>query len=234
MAFQPILDLRVRRPWAYEALVRGPDGEPASDVFTKVTPENLYSFDQKCRVAAIKAAVAAGILETDASLSINFLPNAVYSAKACIRLTLATAEQCGLPLERLIFEFTEHEEMGDPAHVMSIVDTYREMGFRTALDDFGAGHANLNLLSNFRTDIIKLDMALVRGIDSDRTRQHIVSAMVRLSQDLDRGLVAEGVESRGELETIRALGIDLVQGYFIARPAFERLPAINPVVSRHG
>ena len=161
MAFQPIVDVERETVFAYEALVRGPNGEPAADILAAVTPENRYAFDQQCRVTAIEAAVAAGILDTDALVSINFLPNAVYSPKACIQLTLATARANALPTDRLMFEFTEHERMTDTAHVSRIIDCYAKMGFATAIDDFGAGHAGLGLLANFRTSHIKLDMDLI-------------------------------------------------------------------------
>ena len=88
MAFQPIVDVETGLPFAFEALVRGTGGESASEVLARVTPENRYAFDQQCRVAAIEGAVAAGILNINARLSINFLPNAVYSPVACIQLTL--------------------------------------------------------------------------------------------------------------------------------------------------
>src|SRR5438067_2453556 len=125
MAFQPIVDMSSGLPFAFEALVRGPGGEGAAEVLAKVTPENRYAFDQRCRVKAIETAVQAGILDTPARLSINFLPNAVYSPKACIQLTLKTAAATGLPTNRLIFEFTEQEEMADPGHVANIVATYQ-------------------------------------------------------------------------------------------------------------
>ena len=149
MAFQPIVDVETGRAFAFEALVRGANGEGAGDILSQVTPENRYAFDQKCRVAAIEGAVAAGILDTDAYLSINFLPNAVYSPVACIQVTLKTARATGFPTNRLIFEFTENEQMADADHVKTIVESYRKMGFATAIDDFGAGHAGLNLLAKF-------------------------------------------------------------------------------------
>ncbi|RXZ35603.1 EAL domain-containing protein [Sphingomonas desiccabilis] len=229
MAFQPIVDLRTGRPWAYEALVRGADGESAASVLARVTPENRYAFDQQCRVAAIEGAVAAGLLETGARLSINFLPNAVYSPKACIQLTLRTAQATGLPTDRLMFEFTEDERMADPAHVLNIVESYREMGFTTALDDFGAGYAGLGLLARFQPDVIKLDMALLRGLDASEPRRMIVESMVGLCRRLGVTVIAEGIETRGELDAVRALGIELVQGYLLAKPAFEALP--EPVLA---
>lgn len=227
MAFQPIIDVDTGRPFAFEALVRGSGGEGAATVLAQVTEENRYAFDQQCRVAAIKGAVEAGILHTDARLSINFLPNAVYSPVACIQLTLATAAATGFPVDRLIFEFTENEPMVDTDHVGRIIDTYRRMGFATALDDFGAGHAGLSLLAKFQTDLIKLDMELVRGIDASLPRRMIVDGVLRMANALGIGVVAEGIETVAECETLRALGVRHQQGYLFARPGFRTLPAAS-------
>ena len=224
MAFQPIVDMRSGAVWAYEALVRGPEGQPAASVLDRLTDENRYAFDQQCRVVAIERAVSAGILEGAARLSINFLPNAVYSPKACIQLTLRTATENKFPTNRLLFEFTENEKISDPSHVMNVIESYKEMGFGTALDDFGAGHAGLNLLARFRPDVIKLDMELLRGIDASLPRRLIVEAVVGLCAKLGVDIVAEGIETRAELDAVRSLGVDLIQGYLLARPAFEELP----------
>jgi EAL domain-containing protein (putative c-di-GMP-specific phosphodiesterase class I) len=232
MAFQPILDLETGRPFAYEALARGPNGEGAASVLGQVTAGNRYSFDQQCRVKAIEAAVAAGIVDTGARLSINFLPNAVYSPSACIQLTLKTAAATGFPTDRLIFEFTEQEEIADAEHVADIVRRYREMGFGTALDDFGAGHAGLGLLARFQPDLIKLDMELVRGIDSSLPRRVIVESVAAMCRGLAITLIAEGVETEEELAALRRIGIRYVQGYLIARPAFEALPEVAAGMSR--
>ena len=224
MAFQPIVDVISGEVFAYEALVRGANGEGAPDILSLVTPENRYAFDQQCRVAAIEGAVEAGLLNTNARLSINFLPNAVYSPAACIQLTLKTAAAAGMPLNQLIFEFTEGEEMADTGHVKNIVDTYRQMGFATAIDDFGAGYAGLGLLVNFQTDFIKLDMELIRGIDVNVPRRMVVSGIVRIAESLGITVIAEGVESAGEYQTLVDLGVRYTQGFFIARPGFRRLP----------
>ncbi|WP_455566009.1 EAL domain-containing protein [Novosphingobium panipatense] len=133
-------------------------------------------------MAAIEGAVEAGILATGARLSINFLPNAVYSPLACIQLTLKTASAVGFPTDRLIFEFTENEEMVDTEHVRGIVESYRRMGFFTALDDFGAGHAGLGLLAQFQPDFIKLDRELIRGIDASSQRRVIVAGMMDIAR----------------------------------------------------
>lgn len=232
MAFQPIMDLQTGAPFAYEALVRGPAGESAASVLEQVTPENRYAFDQQCRVKAIQGAARAGILDGPARLSINFLPNAVYSPQACIQLTLATAAAIDFPTERLIFEFTENEEMTDPAHVANIVASYQKMGFGVALDDFGAGHAGLNLLARFQPDIIKLDMELIRGLDASLPRRIIVDGVMKMCAALGVEVIAEGIETRGELDALREIGVRYIQGYLFAKPGFQSLPVVDAVEVR--
>lgn len=144
MAFQPILDVAARSIWAYEALVRGEQGEPAAEVIARVPPDKLYRFDQTCRVLAIDTAARLGMATR---LSINFAPNAVYEPATCIRLTLAAAERCGFDPRQLIFEVTESEKIRDVPHVVRIIKDYQGRGFLTAIDDFGAGYAGLNLLA---------------------------------------------------------------------------------------
>lgn len=227
MAFQPIVDVAAGKVFAYEALVRGVDGAGAHQILSGVNEANRYSFDQACRVKAIEMAVEAGLMQSDAKLSINFLPNAVYSPLACIQLTLATARRVDLPIDRLIFEFTENEQMGSPEHVSSIIDTYKKIGFTVAIDDFGAGHSGLDMFASFCPDEIKLDMQLVRGIDGDHRRQAIVRAVVNMCEDLNTLVVAEGIENAQEASALRDLGVRYHQGYWYARPQLGKLPAIN-------
>ena len=228
MAFQPIVDVETGHVFAFEALVRGSKGEGATEVLARVTSENRYAFDQQCRVAAIEGAVAAGILNTGAKLSINFLPNAVYSPAACIQLTLKTARATDLPIDRLIFEFTENEEMTDTDDVKDIVETYRTMGFGTAIDDFGAGHAGLGLLAKFQTDYIKLDMELVRGIEASLPRRMIVEGVIRIANSLGITIIAEGIETIAEYDVLRSMGVRYIQGYLLARPGFQELARSDP------
>ncbi len=227
MAFQPIVDLTSGAVFAHEALVRGPNGEGAQTVLSAVDPDNRYAFDQQCRVKAIELATRLKLADQGARLSINFMPNAVYEPRACIRSTLATAMRTGFPLDRIIFEFTEDERL-DTQHILGILRTYRAMGFKTAIDDFGAGHAGLSLLTKFQPDIVKLDMDLIRGIDADPVRRAVVKHVVGLLGELEVTAICEGVETRDELVTLRDLGVNLVQGFLLARPAFEALAEHTP------
>lgn len=222
VAFQPIVDLNARRVFGHEALVRGVNGEGASSVLTQVNDKNRYYFDQQCRVTAIE--MAAGLFPPgdDLMLSINFMPNAVYEPRACIRTTLATAEKADFPLQNILFEFTENEKL-DTEHILKIVKTYQAMGFKTAIDDFGAGYAGLNMLAEFNTDIVKFDMDLARGIDRNSTKQKIMRHSVAMMKDLGIVTLCEGIETREELDVLQDIGVDLFQGYFFSKPAFEAL-----------
>jgi EAL domain-containing protein (putative c-di-GMP-specific phosphodiesterase class I) len=225
MAFQPIVDVQAGKVWGYETLVRGPNGEGAQSVLSQLSGELLYRFDQAARVMAIETA---GRLfrDPEARLSINFMPNAVYEPRACIQQSLAAAERAHFPPKNLMFEFTENERMTDPAHVARIVKAYRELGFLTALDDFGAGYAGLSLLARLQPDIIKIDMELVRDLHSSLAKQVIVAGIVEIARQLDIQVLAEGIESELELRVLRSAGIRLFQGYYFAKPALMSLPKV--------
>ena len=226
MAFQPIVDVSQNRVWGYEALVRGTEGQGAGWILGQVDDANRYKFDQACRVKAIELA---GQLfpDTETRLSINFMPNAVYEPAACIRATLDAARRVGFSHRQIMFEFTENERMIDVAHVQRIITEYRKQGFLTALDDFGAGYAGLNLLASFQPDLIKLDMELIRGIAGSPARQTIIACVTAMARELNIVVLAEGVESEAELLALRAAGITLFQGYLFAKPAVESLPMID-------
>lgn len=226
MAFQPIVNVEARTVFAHEALVRRKDGEGAACVLEGVSETNRYAFDQLCRTTAIELAAHLNMASYGANLSINFLPNAVYEPQACIRLTLAAAALGGFPLNRIIFEFTENETI-DTVHLLNILRSYREMGFKTAIDDFGSGYAGLGLLTRFQTDIVKVDMHLIRDIDSDPVKRTVVRNTLAMLRDLGIDPICEGVETVGEFAVLRDLGVTLMQGYLFARPALSSLAIVN-------
>lgn len=223
-AYQPIVDIGNRTVVAHEALVRGPNGEGAAKVLRRVTRDNLYVFDQTCRVEAVRGAARLGIRER---LSINFLPNAVYHPATCIRSTLAVARECDFPIDKIIFEVTEGERVQDRAHLVRLIRAYDELGFGTAIDDFGAGYAGLELLSDYQPDILKLDMGLVRNIDASRPRQAIVKGVLAMCAELGITVLAEGIETPAERDWLAAAGIRLMQGYLFGQPALEAVREID-------
>lgn len=217
-AYQPIVDLGTRSIYAHEALVRGPGGEGASSVLAQVNQANRYRFDQACRVKAIKSAAQLGAA---GRLSINFLPNAVYKPELCIRTTLEAARAHDFPVDRIIFEVTEGERVEDGPWLATILREYKRCGFLTAIDDFGAGFAGLTLLADFKPDLIKIDMELVRKVDTSASRQAIVRALVRLCDDMGIQVIAEGIETAGERDFLHDAGIRLMQGYLFGKPVFQ-------------
>ncbi|MGD9660704.1 MAG: EAL domain-containing protein [Porticoccaceae bacterium] len=223
MAFQPIVNSQTKQIFAHEALVRGLNNEPAGHIFGHINDNNRYRFDQLCRTKAIQLAAQ---LNADSFLSINFMPNAVYQPELCLRTTLDAAEKYSFPTERIIFEITESEKVDNLPHLRNIVEYYQARGFKTAIDDFGAGYAGLNLLSEIPADIIKLDMALIRNIDKDRVRQAIVKGVVQVCNDLSTTVIAEGIETLEELKVLQSFGIELFQGFYFAKPAFQALAGV--------
>ena len=226
MAFQPIVDAAQNRIWGYEALVRGLDGEGAAAMLAQVTEEGRYRFDQACRVKAIELAAQLFPPRQSIKLSINFLPNSVYEPAACLHATFVAARKADFPLKDIMFEFTENEAVRDTDHLRAIIHEYRKQGFTTAIDDFGSGHAGLGLLCDFQPDLIKLDIQLTRGIETNRARQVILSGILHIARELEITVLAEGIETEASFVTLRAAGVRLFQGYWFARPAFEALPAV--------
>jgi EAL domain-containing protein (putative c-di-GMP-specific phosphodiesterase class I) len=224
MAFQPIVDVSQQKVVGYEALARGLNGESAGQVMAQVNEHNLYRFDQTCRVKAIALAAQLGIT---GYVSINFLPNAVYRPELCIRTTLDAAVRYNFPIERILFEITEVENVRDKSHLRDIIRYYQQSGFRTALDDFGAGYAGLNMLATFQPDIVKVDRELLSDIDSHPVKQAIIRHTLALCAELNLTPLAEGVETEAEYQYLRAVGFNLFQGFLFARPGFEYLPEVN-------
>ena len=136
--------------------------------------------------------------------------------------------QSGFPLTRIIFEVTEVEEVRDHDHLKNIMTEYKKHGLRVAIDDFGAGHSGLTLLSVFQPDLIKIDRKLVECLDERLASRTIVKSMVGVCRDLGIGVIAEGVERKEEMQVLCDMDVQWMQGYYFARPALEALPEWAP------
>ncbi len=223
-AFQPIVDSVARQVYSYEALIRGRNNEPAFRVLDQVAAADMHRFDQEGRIAAIALAARLGL---DCHLNLNLLPRGLHESAVSVSSALRAAERCGLAVERLILEVTEGEMIADHARFADLINEYRGMGILVAIDDFGAGYSGLNLLADFQPDLIKLDMNLVRGIESRGPRQAIVRALLQACVDLGIDVIAEGVETEAEHAWFESEGVRLFQGYLFAKPAFERFPEVQ-------
>lgn len=222
-AFQPIVDTRTGNAWSHEALVRGPNNESAYQVIQQYSGDRLAAFDAACRARAIEVAVQIGLTTP---INLNFLPSAALSADAGMTSTIEACQRLSFPLDRIVIEATEVEAIQDQARFVRLIREYRRDGVRFAIDDFGSGYAGLTLLAEFQPDVVKLDMALVRGIEGDGPRQAIARAVAQVCTDLGIDLVVEGVESIDEFRWFADIGVHLYQGYLFAKPAFEASPAI--------
>jgi len=235
-AFQPIVDITDRSVFAYEALVRGVAGEGAATVLRGLDGPALHSFDRDARCEAVRLAAALGL---QTSLSLNFLPRSLDALGDAVSSTLDVALECGLSPQQLILEVTEGEIIHDPGRFARQINSFKSSGMRPAIDDFGSGYAGLNLLAEFQPDIVKIDMTLVRDIDSKGPRQAIARALIQVCRDLGLEIIAEGVDTEPEVRWFKRCGVDLFQGYYFARPAFQRLedltsarPSTDPSASR--
>lgn len=219
-AFQPIVDVDARTVFAYEALVRGPAGEPAGQVFGAVAPSALHRFDHEARLAAVSLAAQLGLRTR---ISLNVLPGTVEALPHCLDALLELTARSGLELSQLLLEVTEGEVIQRPKEFIQLLGRFRSHGVCLAIDDFGAGYSGLNLLADFQPDLVKLDMHLVRNIDQAGPRQAIARGILQVCDDLGIEVIAEGVETPGEYRWFKRVGVRLFQGYLLGRPAFESM-----------
>lgn len=223
-AYQPIVDTQTGAAYSHEALVRGRNGEPAYQVIKRYSGDRMAAFDAACRAKAIETAARIGVRT---HLNLNFLPSAAFNDATGLDSTIEAARRHSFPLNRIIIEATEGEAISDHAKFAKVVNEYRRAGMQFAIDDFGAGYSGLNLLSEFQPDMVKLDMGLVRGIESHGPRQAIVRAIAQVCVDLGIDFVIEGVETVNEFSWFNALGAHLYQGYLFAKPMFEAMPPLH-------
>jgi blue light- and temperature-responsive anti-repressor len=220
-AFQPIVKVTSGEIISFEALVRGLHGESAHQVLSQVDPLDLHKLDLQLRREAIRLA---SMLGGPCHLNLNLMPRSLALSPDAISSTLAMAEDCGIPPDHITLEITENEIIDDLRQFSEQINACRASGVRLAIDDFGAGYAGLNLLAEFQPDAIKLDMTLVRGIESRGPRQAIVRGIHRTCLDLGIDVIAEGVETEAEYWWFRQEGVELFQGYLFARPGLRQMP----------
>ena len=177
-------------------------------------------FDQACRIKAINLASRIGLRT---QLNINFLPNAVYEPLACIRATLAAAENAAFPPSRLTFEIVEGEDLAEAGHLRRIIETYRRIGFRV---DLGRFRKRL-----FRADPPRRSPPRQRqdrpfpggqDADHDQMRLAILRNILNLGREIGTTVVLEGVERLEEVESLRAIGGRFMQGSLLCPPDVRR------------
>src|SRR5215218_5693233 len=229
--YQPIVSLADRSVVAHEALLRGEvDGRDVGggDLFFVAEQAGwLHRLDRIGRESALTG--AAPWLGGD-DLYINFNPTSIFRPQVCLASTERVVHETGIAPSQLVFEVVESHAIADRGHLVSILDHYRSLGWRVALDDVGAGWSSLSLLAAVRPDVVKLDKRLVHELPDDGART-VLRAVTDLAHRLGAVVVAEGVETERLAEEVAALGADLGQGWLFGRPVC-REPSVEPHEAR--
>lgn len=218
VAFQPIVDLVRGVVAGYEALARfcaAPD-----DPLALLDAAHALGAGARLEAIVLRTALdARSALPPNTFLTVNVSPSALDTDP--VRAAFAAAGD----LRGVVVEVTEHEPVADELALREALLPLRAAGALIAIDDAGAGFASLQRLVALEPDVVKVDRALVAGVDRDPARAAAVEALGALAGRLDAWLLAEGVETAGELEALLTLGVPLGQGYFLGRPA----PAMDNV-----
>ena len=218
---QPIIDLTTGRAVAAEGLTRFTAVSPAQPGDEASVRSPAQWFDDASRLdlrEELDVATAEEVLDllagvpADVAVCINLGPETLVSER--LPALLADRE-----LHRIVVEITEHAPVQDYEALKAALRPYRDRGLRLAVDDAGAGYASLRHVLAVDPDLIKVDMALTRGADSDLARRTLLAALAGFAEATGCRIVAEGVETDAELQTVARCGIDLVQGYALARPS---------------
>ncbi len=226
--FQPIIDIHTNSIYGYETLIRGvkEDGTLMyPDELFKKSKRNDFNFklDRLCRESSLKTSATKKVTQ---KVFINFIPTSIYDPEFCLNSTVKWANQLEFDPSQIVFEVVETELVTDQKHLKNILQYYRNKGFKIALDDVGEGYSSLNMLIELRPDIIKIDRKIIDGIDKNELKQSVYKALYQLAKEHDIIVLAEGIETAYELETVKSIGVDLVQGYYFARPNSEPIRKI--------
>jgi EAL domain-containing protein (putative c-di-GMP-specific phosphodiesterase class I) len=213
MAFQPIIDAKLKVVFGYEALLRSKEASlPHPGAMLSAAERLDRIFDLGRRVRALSAEAFAP-LAGDALLFVNLhtrdlLDPALYDANAPLTKIA----------RRVVLEITERSTIDDVEDIQARMASLRQHGFRLAIDDLGAGYAGLSSFVAVQPEIVKLDMSLVRGVHQSEVRQRLIASMTSLCREMGMRVVAEGVEVADERDAVLAFGCELLQGYLFAKP----------------
>ncbi|HWR22417.1 MAG TPA: bifunctional diguanylate cyclase/phosphodiesterase [Feifaniaceae bacterium] len=229
--FQPIVSLRDGAVLGYEALSRGPAGtdmeSPAMLFAVAEASKALWELERLCRTKALSAMQCA---KSDTTLFLNVNPCVMEDAKFQKGFTREYLREFDIDPRRIIFEITERSAVRDIGEFKEIIHYYKDQQYQIAIDDAGAGYSGLNLISDIHPHYLKLDMQLIHNIDKDTVKQALVKSMQEFAKITGTYLIAEGIETLSELETLIHIGVQYGQGYFIKRPSAALSPLDQEIV----
>lgn len=231
MAFQPIVHLGSAAVIAYEALARPrhPAAGSPPEFFDALGEAGLRMEGERAAFAAAIARFGRGdgpgtSRLPHVKLFLNASPTTLVDPTFDVLEFLELAQSFGLAPNDLVIEVTESEAIHDLATLARRGRRLRRLGVGLAVDDAGAGHASFRVITRLRPSYIKIDRDLVTGVDSDGARHAFIGAMVGFSRQIGSRLIAEGIETVGELASLATLGVEAGQGYYIARPSLKDCP----------
>ena len=204
----------------YEALIRGPEGTPLHEPAGLFAHARANGSQARLELAALMTAARSfGELELPGRLFLNASPMlATRHTEAFLGFARRVARY-GLTPERIVIEFTEGDKIHDHERMRQVAGELRALGMSIALDDLGEGFSSLRLWKELAPEIVKIDKHFISGIDSDPLKRQFLRAIQDIALAAQSQLVAEGIETEGELRVIRDLKVTYAQGYFLARPA---------------
>lgn len=228
--FQPIVSLDDGKIFGYEALSRGPQGsllEKPDALFSAAEKfDKVWELEFLCRS---KAFAKARELPADKMLFINVAPQIINDIRFQKGVTMEMLSHYHIDASNIIFEITEKNSIDDYRSFRRVLDHYSSQGYKIAIDDVGSGYSGLKMLAETRPHYIKIDMDLVRNIDKDAIKQGLMKAFYEFSVLANMKIIAEGIETIDELNTIINIGIPYGQGYLLQRPAAEFLDISHKV-----
>jgi EAL domain-containing protein (putative c-di-GMP-specific phosphodiesterase class I) len=226
--YQPIVSLSDRSVVAQEALLRGiVDGREVGGGDLFFVAERAGWLHRLDRIGRESAVTGAGPWLGEADLYVNVDPTSIFRPQVCLASTERAVHDAGIPASQLVFEVVESHAIADRGHLVSVLEHYRSLGWRVALDDVGAGWSSRSLLAAVRPEVVKLDKRLVQELPDDGART-VLRALVDLAHQLGAVVVAEGVETERLAEEVTALGADLGQGWLFGRPVRPELTVEEP------
>lgn len=220
--FQPIVDLNKKKVCAFEGLVRGPFKSVLHhplNLFNVAEEQGvLYEMDTFARISTIEAFAQQAQKDEHLHLFLNISINAVMNSAHQKGVTIEALEKFGLPPERVVIEITELQPIDNFDAFVSAINYYRSNGFKVAIDDLGSGYNGLRIWSEVRPDFVKIDRHFVSDIHLHEDKKAFMQTLLTLAKSTQTRVVAEGVETEEELEVLRELGVELVQGFLFKKP----------------
>ncbi|MFN2267592.1 MAG: GGDEF domain-containing protein [Desulfonatronovibrio sp.] len=227
--YQPIMDFKTNEIIGWEALARGPKNSQFH------TPLALFDFaedtgllfplERTCREQAIKTI---GNLEKDQKIFLNIHPKTLVDPNFKTGETMRLLEKYNLTPDNVVFEITERHSTKNFTLFYESLNHYRQQGYLVAVDDLGAGYNGLFSIAEIKPDFIKIDMSLTQGVENNPAKRALVEAIITFAEKMDSQIIAEGIETRNQLEALIAMGAHCGQGYFLARPDHPKpVPSFN-------